>query len=50
MNYFNTKYLVNFTQQIADAINSVLKFQVTIVDGDVRRVAGTGCFDIVKIS
>lgn len=46
MNYFNTKYLVNFTQQIADAINSVLKFQVTIVDGDVRRVAGTGCFSL----
>lgn len=46
MNYFNTKYLINFAQQTADAISSVLDLQVTIVDSDVRRVAGTGCFSL----
>lgn len=46
MNYFNTKYLINFAQQTADAISSVLNLQVTIVDSDVRRVAGTGCFSL----
>lgn len=46
MNYFNNKHLINFAQQTADAISSVLDLQVTIVDGDVRRVAGTGCFSL----
>ena len=46
MNYFNTKYLMNFAQQTADAISSVLNMQVTVVDSDVRRVAGTGCFSL----
>lgn len=46
MNYFNNKYLINFAQQTVDAISSVLNMQVTIVDSDVRRVAGTGCFSL----
>ena len=46
MNYFNNKHLINFAQQTADAISSVLNMQVTVVDSDVRRVAGTGCFSL----
>lgn len=46
MNYFNTRHLIDYAQQTADAISSVLNLQVTIVDSDVRRVAGTGCFSL----
>ena len=46
MIYFNNNHLINFAQQTADAISSVLNMQVTVVDSDVRRVAGTGCFSL----
>lgn len=32
-------------RQVAEAIASVLAVEVTIVDEDLRRIAGTGCFD-----
>lgn len=44
MRYFDTVELHDFAQQTADAMCAVLNLQVTIVDEEARRVAGTGCF------
>lgn len=44
MKYFYSADLKRFSQQTADAICAVLRMQVTIVDQDVKKVAGTGCF------
>lgn len=46
MNYFASPQLKKFAQQTSDAICSVLHMQVTIVDSNVRRIAGTGCFSL----
>lgn len=42
MTILKTKDIQNFAQQVAEAINSVLDVDITIVDTDMTRIAGTG--------
>lgn len=46
MEYLASKDLQKFAQQTVEAISSVLNMQVTVVDSEMKRIAGTGMFSV----
>lgn len=44
LSFFKIKEIQSFAQQIAETISSVLNIDITIVDTDMTRVAGTGVY------
>lgn len=44
LTYLKINEIQDFSQQVAEAISSVLHVDITIVDGDMTRIAGTGIY------